>query len=583
MYIIHLLINIMKIKIIYKNKNTEINNMESNIKNNSYNIDNGDLNMNLSNDLIQNEIKDGININNINNNINDNKQKNSKIKQNEENIENEIYNESKDNEIPDFNFTSSQNENKSNTNDKNINNSIHKVYESEDLDKKEKESQNKKNNNEKSKEYDFDIDDEENELILNKNNITNKENMYNKNNKVDINNENYNDLDNCKKDINSNNIEENKDNKDENNNEIEIVFNYNNIKNESKDNERKINNNNIIHYNDKIENNHNNDENEKHSLNSKLEEKILFNSDDKSDYNKYIESPFNTPVKTEKNNEEIINIIKNPKKEIKKLSLEQIEILKENYPNLNIGINDDQPIKNYLKYYALDNNNKNNCFYKILFCNRKNAKGRKYSISLGSYLSILFKMNKKSMPISNIKYESLIKKLINLTNIHKKSIENEINNNIIVNEDKKEVLNMLFQNFKEKIKDLRNSYVIFLKNKKNCSNNLSNLKNAEGEDNIQQKREEMKNIYKDLIRYINTIYKYIPDKKRDSYQKVISFLKGYEKIEDENNKKGRKSLNDEEIKISYKTKDNNLKKQFLIGTVLIPLFYLINFFYSNFK
>ena len=125
-----------------------------------------------------------------------------------------------------------------------------------------------------------------------------------------------------------------------------------------------------------------------------------------------------------------------------------------------------------------------------------------------------------------------------------------------------------------------------MKNKKSCNNNKDELKKLEKKLNIPQKREDLKNIYKDLIIYINTTYKNSAYHKIICYQKIADCFKEYEKIGDKNN------ANENHLKASNKNEENindnkgndiQYKKVLIFGGLIIPLFYLINFAYSNFK
>ena len=198
-------------------------------------------------------------------------------------------------------------------------------------------------------------------------------------------------------------------------------------------------------------------------------------------------------------------------------------------------------------------------------------------------------MKPKQKPINKNDYELLIKKLINLTDYHKKKIivdESNINNDII-SKEKNESLVIKVKNFKSKIKELKDNYLYYLNNQKSKINDINNEKDLENDANIRQKREEMKNIYKELIKYINNIYKKDKDKKKKSYQTVIDCLKDYEKL-DENEYLNQNNI--EKLLTNVKDNDNGdkindkeFKKLFAFGAILLPLLYLVNFFYSNFK
>ena len=460
-----------------KDKNTTNNNINSNINNTKNISDNYEINIKTNN--------------------------NESLKEEDSNkLKQEIIIKNKNNENDIF-FSDNKN--------KEIDNNLKMIINNDGEIKGNSNYKNSDNiENTKKEEYDFDIDEEEYNQLVN-NDIQN-----NKNNKNET--EESNDLINSK-------------NNQGNNNEIKKVEyenNNTNYENEFK-NESSIEN--------QIENNNNNNDiiNDKDSNNNseKLgnDEKIIIsNTEDKNDYNKYIQSPFNSPTK--------------------------LSITEEKNNNIHFENND---------------NIKNPSSLKILTQSQINKISTK----------------PKQKAISKYDYELIIKKLINLTDYHKKKIiVDELNiNNDIISKEKNEALEIKFKNFKLKIKELKDNYLYYLNNQKIKINDINNIKDLENNANIRQKREEMKNIYKDLIKYINNIYKKDKDKKRKSYQTVIDCLKDYEKL-DEN-----EYLNQNNIEIlknvdndnGDKINDKDFKKLFAIGAILLPLLYLVNFFYSNFK
>ena len=608
--------NIDKDKMINNNEET-IDNTNKNQINNLFNTENYIIDNNNLYNPFNSKNKNNQDKNTIENNINSNKNINYNI--NNEQIENNINlneehsNKSKKNELLKIkdngidNYIFYKNENKETDVNLNKDKQNNNFSDNRDINKssinenKENIENNKNNENEKNNEYDFDIDEDEyNELIKN------SKNALKKNNKNEIEKPNN----------NSSNNKENNEN-EINNNEYKNDNNYKNeFKNEScyeGQNKNNINNFNII--NDEEDNNENNNEDNNIDNNSnnynnseKLgkDEKIIFNSDDKNDFNIYIESPFNTPIKTNNNTKQTNNLIFNNKDNInninlnlfdspsstsqkkstnRKLTINQINKLKNFYLNFNLNINnDDHQIDNFLNYYIKKNNN-------LLFSKTKNIIKKKYKIPLKSYLLILNKICSKQKLINKINYETLIKKLINLTNYHKNKIidiSNINNDNNNITEEKKELLEIVFKNFRLKIKELKYNYNYYLNKKKYYINDKNKMKELENKVDIQKRRDEMKNTYKDLIKYMNNIYKNNSDKKRIGYQKVIDYLKEYEKL-DENMKMKMKmnenkyNMKNKELKNDNKNKEKEFRKKFAIGAVLIPLFYLVNFFYSNFK
>ena len=361
--------------------------------------------------------------------------------------------------------------------------------------------------------------------------IKNYNNMSKSNiSKEKIENQKYdNDLNN---DININNKENDENNfdKNENNNNNNLLDN-NNIN----EDEKKLNNNNK-EINDKEESISNSyQEKEFNNLNN--DEKIIFNISDsidenkikKIEFNKYIHSPeilsSTKSEKKEKDSNININIKSNLfNKEPKILSLEQIKGLEKLHQNINLSMNYKNINKNYLKYFQDDNNyiafkpNTND----IIIKNNK-------IISLKSYLNILNKINGKIINISDSFFKYLIKQTS--YQIEKIKKENNINinnqlkhkgNNInISQENDNEEMILLFSNLNLKINEIKNYYV-----------DLRQEKNRKA--NIRKLREDLKIIYEDLIKFINTIYKKSALKKIYYYQKIIDELSISKKVADKN-------------------------------------------------
>ena len=449
---------------------------------------------------------------------------------------------------------------------------------------------------EKNLEFDFSIDNEnenENEVIKN-NNIKNNENEAN--NFTDNNNNKY----------NSGDINDELEKDNNNNSKKEVIIEKQSNNTSKKDNSSEDNDN----------------DNDNCSYEEKKDERIILNVsniEDENIYNQNISSPeFNSPIKeskeniiinnnnynnkkigkiqkineNENNNNIITNIniftennTKNRKKYSGIISIEQINNIKKNYNNLNISINDSNLTDSFLKYIIIDDKMK-----KLLFSKNFNNKGTCYNIPLSSYLLILHKIGLNQKTISKFNYESLIKKFINLTSYHKQIIQKETNlinneNNANIDENN-QILDTLFLNFKTRIEELKEHYIYYLNNKKKYINNKNELKKLEKKVNIPQKREDLKMIYKDLILYINTIYKNSPYNKIKCFKKIINYLKDYGKINDKKNKNSKELeayKKNDEFNMDKTLKDKQYKKALLIGGVIIPLFYIINYFYSNFK
>ena len=507
------------------NNNYKLNLNDTNFKNNENN--------NNENELIKN---------NQNNNKNDKTINGNENYYNNNNLENIILNNSKridknnktNNDILLSNISKTNNYN-------NIKDDKLKQNSNKDSNNILRKSQQKnEDENENSKEYDFDIDEDNDFAINNFNN--NKINGI-----IDI-------------------ISEKDKNENIKNNKNENI--YNNLENKQ-------------HTFNNIESNHDTKEikikNDNHSSPEKFSENVIFNisnNEELRDCNHYIPSPeFTTPIKEFDNkpynsvNFQISNLFENKKTNqiIRKINLKQILNIQKLNENINIKINNEEAIKDFLNYIIIDK--KNN---KILFTKDINKINKKscIPIRLISYLLILNKINMTKDFIFKIKYESLIKKLIIKTNEQKQVIKISNNNSSnIIPEENDNIMKFLFKNFMEKIKMLKES-----------------ASNKENYNIIPEKREELKNIYTDLIKYINKVYKNSPGQKIACYQKVIDYLKEFKKEEDDNIKyKKSKSNKNGNFEVKPKTNDKNYKKAYLIGGILIPLFYIINFFLTNLK
>jgi hypothetical protein len=108
--------------------------------------------------------------------------------------------------------------------------------------------------------------------------------------------------------------------------------------------------------------------------------------------------------------------------------------------------------------------------------------------------------------------------------------------------------------------------------------------------NIPEKRNKIKNIYKEIINILNVK---INDGEINSqyYQKMIKILKNYDKISDKDLKEEIKEgikyknsnneiINNNNNNNNNKIINNNKKKIFII---LLPMMFIINYFANNFK
>ena len=518
------------------------NDLNTNKNGNEDNFTDKKMNTNL------NKIKDEIE-NKENNTLNNNGESNYLInsnefdKSNKDNNEILLSNNSKNKKLSNI-----KDDNKNNIN--NINQSC-RIDENYNDKRKMPNTINNFDEKEKSKEYDFDVDDDNDYCLINNfksNNIINGIND-------EINNKEKNENFYSNTEKNENNFDDEENIKD-NNMELNLET-------------QNLNNKNNINFNV--------------FPSQKIDEKLIINISNNQeliDYNEHIRSPeANTPIKKSKNlaynkeNLKIINLFGDKKEnnlnKIRKIKIEQMNNILKGHKYLNLKINNEKSIKDFLKYRIIDE--KNN---KILFTNDINKSNKVYGIHLISYLLIMKKINSKKIITTKNEYEAFIKKLIIKTNQHKQEIQTSNNESNSIMSD--EILNFLFKNFKKKLKMFKDSYTYYLYNKKDIINNLNKLK----EDvNIPVKKEEFKNAFRDLIKYINKIHKYSPIQKSACYQKVIDYLKEYKNIEEENDKLD-KSAN---LVVKPKFKDKLFKSAYLIGCILIPLFYLIRFFYSNLK
>ena len=512
---------------------------------------------------IQNQIKDEIE-SKENNNFNNNGESNYLINSNEFNKSNKVNNEI-------LLSNNSKNKKLNNIKDDNINNIIQgsRIDSNYNDIRKRQNTINNFDEKEISKEYDFDVDDDNDYILINN---------FKSNNII-------------------NGINDKINNKEKNENV------YSNIEKKEENyfaDEENIKDNNIESNHDTQNLNNKNDTNFNVFPSQKIDEKLLINisnNQELTDYNEYIRSPeANSPIKKSKNlsynkeNLKIINLFDDKKgknlNKIRKIKIEQINSILKNQKDLNLKINNEESIKDYLKYRIIDE--KNN---KILFSNDINKANKIYGIKLISYLIIMKKINSKMTITTKNEYKSFIKKLIIKTNQHIQEIQtsnNESNKLFIIfnffyyfNFDiiSDETLNFLFKNFKKKLKLFRDSYTYYLNGKKDTLNNLNKINNLKEKANIPGKKEEFKNAFRDLIKYINKVHKNSPIQKSTCYQKVIDYLKEYKNIDEETDKLDKNT----NLMVKPKFNDKLVKIAYLIGCILITLFYLIRFFYSNLK
>ena len=254
-------------------------------------------------------------------------------------------------------------------------------------------------------------------------------------------------------------------------------------------------------------------------------------------------------------------------------------------------------INNYLVYKIEKDNNNDKSKIKLIFGNSdiNENKNKRYTINIKSYKKIIKMIfYKKRKPVNKKSYESLISIIINNFSIFKreyslkklkknynKQEKEKINNNC--NDMNNKILEL-----EDKVKELKNCYIYGLVKKKLIKDKLEKKKFVKSL-NIPEKRNKIKNIYKEIINILNVK---INDGEINSqyYQKMIKILKNYDKISDkdlkEEIKEGikYKNNNNEIINNSNsnnnKIINNNKKKIFII---LLPMMFIINYFANNFK
>ena len=340
--------------------------------------------------------------------------------------------------------------------------------------------------------------------------------------------------------------------------------------NTSKD-ENKLNNNNKK-LTDKEENIQTNNNKEKEFNNIIKDEQIILNISDsiegkKIEFNKLINSPeILSSIKSEKKRiGSDINIKSNLfNKDQKIINMNQLKSLAQLYPNIIFSINYKE-IKRFMKYFS----NKYNCIIFKSNANDNNFNDNIKRIKLRSYINILNKIGGKIINVS----DPFINNLINLTSgqIEKIKRENNINNNQLKSERKKisliinnEEMILLFSKLKEKLREIKNYYYYYhLFHEKKKKNNILKL------------REDLKNIYEDLIKLINNIHKESSMKKIFFYQKIIDDLSMFENTTNQN-----LSMKNNELKKENKNKSFTYIPLF-IGRLFIPfviIWILMKFF-----
>ena len=533
------------------------------------------------------------------------------------------------------NINSNNKENKIMSIDLNINNNnLNKKTEEKEEKKEEQKEEEKEEKKAEEKEKEKEKEEEKEEEKNNNNNLNeNKENQENKENKKN------NDMD-----ISDNENIENKDDKKNyttpESKEKSIVQLYESLNEEGnkKQGSKEINNfnNDNLQFSD-FNNIMNNEEENKEIQN----EELIINNNKKEDNNKkYINKRIiinvdeknenNDTYKKRNNNNDNKNYLKikqnnviNSEKEIN-LSDSNNNILKDSFnSNQNIKMPESSPIdinkekkikafdiesnsqtsissyskktnKNlineFLKYKIIDKYN-----HKIIFSHNNNLiNNNTYSIPLQSYIYILQLCLKKKLAQEK-KYELFTRKLMNKVN--KNKFINKSGNIISKNNEYENKINNEIENFESKIKTLKN-YYIYLITKKSGLKTKKEKEKIEEEIDIPKKQNYVNAFFNNLILLINNNNINDRDKYNLYMKKIKNILKKYEKI-NKNELSEAKSKdkvnklnipeNDEDF---YKKEDQNLiydlkkgksKKIFVITSILLPLFYILNYFNSYSK
>ena len=612
-----------------KNENNQFNNNNEDFsecfKPEPANLNELELILNNKNNEILNNINSDNN-NNNNKNIFDDINKENNKSNDDNNQKNSFSKPQKDPLLPfsfgknNFNNNSNNNKNNDSSNGKNILNSNNEEIANDEIFTFDK-NKNQRNNEVKdniNENKDIIVNFEKEKLInkaennnnvinpfdINKlNNIKENENRDNENiNSNDKKSENiYYSPSSKKENEDIDNIEEIKDNKIDNN----IINNSEKEKNQKHENDDKQNNiikkevnknidikniekiNNIskisklttkeedninkelIVNDDKENNNSMNIEKEKEINDINKDEKIILNISDSMDdkayknieFNRFINSPeVLCSKRTSKNGIDNSMIIKsNLFHAIPKIiSKEQLKNLGKINPKLILLLKEKKLNEDYLKFFLND-------FNSIIFISDINNINKNiYKIKLQSYFNILKKVNERKIAIYDLLIENLIietskriEKIKKENNINYISLISEGKNDDIFKESDNETMNLIFPILNSKLKQIKDYYSdLTIKTKR--KNDIIKLKG------------ELKDIYKDLIRLSNSIYKNSPLNKIRCYQKIIEYLKQTKIIPD--NKISKKNNNEKEINSKIEKNNQSMNINMIFGTSLLAIF-----------
>ena len=252
--------------------------------------------------------------------------------------------------------------------------------------------------------------------------------------------------------------------------------------------------------------------------------------------------------------------------------------------------NNKKNIDNFLKYKILDEKNRI-----IIFSQNDNIfNNNSYSIPLESYIYILQLSLKKKLSLSQ-KYGFFIRKLEKILDKNKMAnYLNTISNNKYDNDNK---INQEIDNFEKNIKFLKNNYIYLITKKNNLKDKKEKNKLTD-EINIPKKENDIKQLFNKIILLINSkykephIYNICMEKLRNvltKYNKIKKDELNEAKVKDKQNKlfspekEELEKSNNKDKNIIHDFKKGGNKKLFLITSLIIPLFYIINYINSYTK
>ena len=149
----------------------------------------------------------------------------------------------------------------------------------------------------------------------------------------------------------------------------------------------------------------------------------------------------------------------------------------------------------------------------------------------------------KRKPISRLMYNNLLKKMIHIIQKHNNEINYEINNSKKINDN---MMNKYINNLEYNLQRMKNSYIYSLVKKHYCSN-YNEKKKILIQENIPQKRNNVKKSFMELMSIIENNYKFNEEDKKYYYEIILKLLIKYDNISEEDFDKAKKLFKENKL------------------------------------